>query len=239
MRIALLGYGKMGKIIDRKASEKGHEVVLRVDLNGPDSLDDIHADQVDVAIEFTNPEIAPIHIAHCIEGGIPIVVGSTGWYDQYEALSQLCLDRQASLFTATNFSIGVNIFFAVNRFLAKQMSGIPGYSPTMEETHHVHKLDAPSGTAITLAEGILKHLPRTSEWVMGDEKVREDQLPIVSHRIDEVPGTHLVQYRSTVDSIEIKHTAHSREGFAEGTIVAAEWLLGKQGVFGMEDLLGI
>ncbi len=236
MKIALLGYGKMGQIIDRLASEMGHEVVLKIDLRGPDALDRLHSDLVDVAIEFTNPEAAPDNIRHALDCDVPIVSGSTGWHDQFQEISKYCREKNGALFSSSNFSIGVNVFFAINKKLAEMMNTIDNYDVSMREVHHVHKLDSPSGTAITLAEGILDHLNRKKSWI-GTEHAAPDQLFIRSEREGEVPGTHEVTYHSPIDDIEIRHTAHSREGFAVGAIRAAEWLIGRKGVYGMEDML--
>lgn len=236
MKIALLGYGKMGQIIDRLATEMGHEVVLKIDLRGPDALEQLNSEIVDVAIEFTNPDAAPGNIRHALNCNVPIVSGSTGWHDQFPEIAKYCQEKKGALFTASNFSIGVNVFFAINKKLAEMMNNFDNYEVAMREVHHVHKLDSPSGTAITLAEGILEKLGRKKSWVES-ERASHDEIQISSEREGEVPGTHEVTYRSTIDDIEIKHTAHSREGFAVGAIRAAEWLHGKQGVFGMQDML--
>lgn len=236
MNIALIGYGKMGKTIEQLALAAGHQVVLRIDVNNGSDLNPENLDQVDVAIEFTRPESAFQNIVTCLENGVPIVSGTTGWLDHLEEAQQLVEKYQGGLFYASNYSIGVNIFFALNRYLAKMMKQYGQYEVSMEEIHHTQKLDAPSGTAITLAEGILTELPHKKDWVNSAATNRED-LPIISKRIDKVPGTHEIAYQSTVDNITITHTAHSREGFARGALAAAEWMVGKQGFYGMEDML--
>lgn len=238
MKIALIGYGKMGQIIDTLAQEKGHDICARIDINGQQSIEDLIEIRPDVAIEFTNPESSPSNIEFCIRESIPIVVGSTGWYDHYDRLTTLCAEQESALFTATNFSIGVNIFFSINEYLARKMNDWQDYAVQIEETHHIHKVDAPSGTAITIADGILASLQRKESWKNQTSDLSTD-LEILSHRENEVPGTHAVTYSSAVDSIEIKHTAHSRLGFAHGAIKAAEWLVDKQGVFGMADMLNM
>lgn len=226
----------MGKTIEQLALAAGHQVVLRIDVNNGSDLNPENLDQVDVAIEFTRPESAFQNIVTCLENGVPIVSGTTGWLEHLEEAQQLVEKYQGGLFYASNYSIGVNIFFALNRYLAKMMKQYGQYEVSMEEIHHTQKLDAPSGTAITLAEGILTELPHKKDWVNSAATNNED-LPIISKRIDKVPGTHEIAYQSTVDNITITHTAHSREGFARGALAAAEWMVGKQGFYGMEDML--
>ncbi len=236
LRIALIGYGKMGKTIEKLALAKGHLISAVVDVDTPIQVRDLDT-STDVAIEFTRPTSAYENITACIHQGIPIVSGTTGWLDRQADIEALCGERNGAFFYASNYSIGVNIFFALNEYLARAMEDTAGYDVAMKEIHHLQKLDAPSGTAITLAEGILRHLPTKTQWV---NHATEDptQLPIISEREAQVPGTHEVRYDSSVDTIEIRHTAHSRLGFAQGALSAAEWLVGKQGVFGMKDLLG-
>lgn len=236
MKIALLGYGKMGKTIDQLAQAAGHQVVLRIDVDNNVDLNAENLEGVDVAIEFTRPESAFQNIVTCLENGVPIVCGTTGWLDRLEEAKQLVEKYQGGLFYASNYSIGVNIFFALNRYLAAIMNKYDQYEVQMEEVHHTQKLDAPSGTAITLAEGILAELARKANWI-NEPTTQPTQLPIISKRIDKVPGTHEVSYESPVDTITITHTAHSREGFARGALAAAEWLVGKTGFYGMEDML--
>jgi 4-hydroxy-tetrahydrodipicolinate reductase len=236
LKLALLGYGKMGKAIEKIALSRGHEIVVRA---GSDASSWKDLQKADAAIEFSVPASAPESIRRCFAAGIPVVVGTTGWYEHFEQISKECIEKGQSLFTATNFSIGVNIFFEVNKKLAELMNDHPAYSVSMEEVHHTHKLDAPSGTAISLANQVLEKIERLSAWENMEKGVQAVKgiLNIESKRIDEVPGTHTVTYDSAVDSIEIKHTAHSREGFALGAVLAAEWLPGRKGVFGMEHLL--
>ena len=237
MKIALIGYGKMGKTIEQLATAQGDEVVLIIDQENRADFTKTNLSRADVAIEFSRPESAFNNIKTCLEAGIPVVSGTTAWLEHMPEAKALCEQLDGAFFYASNYSIGVNLFFALNRFLAKQMDGQPQYDVTMEEIHHTQKLDAPSGTAITLADGILKELNRKKGWVNKAVQHPED-LSIISKRIDKVPGTHEVVYESEIDSISIKHVAHSRAGFAKGALMAAKWLIGKKGNFGMEDLLG-
>ena len=230
MKVALLGYGRMGQAIEKIAVERGHEIVIRKDLE-PLEVD---LGTVDVAIDFSHPDAAYDNIKSCLEAGVPVVSGTTGWLDRFEEAKGLCLRVEGAFLYASNFSIGVNLFFNLNAYLARLMRPLKEYDVELEETHHVHKLDAPSGTAISLAEGILEESDKSS-WSL--EKGSPNELFIGVKREGEVPGTHSIEYSSKVDSIEIKHTAHSRTGFALGAVVAAEWLLGKKGVFGMNDVL--
>ena len=232
MKIALLGYGKMGKVIEQIALDRGHEIVLKKDQNNTfDGLE--HAD---VAIDFSIPDSAVTNISTCLEKGIPVISGTTGWLADYQKMVDLCQKNNGSFIYASNFSLGVNVFFELNDYLAKMMANLKQYQVSMEEIHHTQKLDAPSGTAITLAESIIKNT-NYRQWTLENPKANEIQ--IEAKRIENVPGTHSIFYDSTVDQIEIKHTAHSREGFALGAVVAAEWLVGKKGVFSMKDVLGI
>lgn len=237
MKIAIIGYGKMGKTIERLAIAQGHTVPLTFDLNNIEELTPDNLQQVDVAIEFTTPSSAVSNIIKCFEAGIPVIVGTTAWHDDLPKVTAACEKYNGTLLHATNFSIGVNIFFAINEQLAHMMDEFEVYNPTMEEIHHTQKLDAPSGTGITLAEGILSRLGRKDKWV-NQAATSSNELALVSKRIDKVPGTHIVTYSSPIDSIEIKHTAHSREGFAVGAIQAAAWAIGKKGVFTVRDMLG-
>jgi 4-hydroxy-tetrahydrodipicolinate reductase len=241
MKIALLGYGKMGKIIEEIAISRGHTVVLKVDEHNAKSFTDAELKQADVAIEFTRPDAAIGNIRRCFAVGVPIVVGTTGWYDHLETIIAECKSNNATLFHASNFSIGVNLFFQVNERLAELMNGFPEYNVVVDEIHHVHKLDAPSGTGITIANGLLSKMPRKTKWQhyegTAPETVVETELPIISHREGEVPGTHSVTYVSAVDRIEITHEAFNRKGFALGAVVAAEYTNGKKGVLNMRDLL--
>jgi 4-hydroxy-tetrahydrodipicolinate reductase len=233
MKIALIGYGKMGKAIERIAKERGHEIVCIIDI---DNLSDFESDafkSADVAIEFTRPDTAVENIRKCFKANVPVVVGSTGWNTE-DVMDELKAGNH-TLFRSSNFSIGVNIFMAVNQYLAKLMDRFTNYNVEMTETHHIHKLDAPSGTAITLAEGILDNLSRKTQWSKEVESKPSD-LAIKSLREGEVPGIHTIRYESEVDSITITHDAKSREGFALGAVVAAEFTAGKKGFLGMSDL---
>ena len=232
MKIALLGYGRMGQAIERIALERGHEIVIRKDME-PLTID---LSLADAAIDFSHPNAAFDNIVSCFDAGVPVVSGTTGWLDRFEEAKVLCSETKGAFLYASNFSIGVNLFFNLNAYLARLMRPLKDYDVELEEIHHVHKLDAPSGTAITLAEGILEQSEKES-WSLDKES--RDDLFIGVEREGEVPGTHKVRYSSEVDSIEIKHTAHSRTGFALGAVVAAEWILGKQGVFGMKDVLDL
>ncbi|NQX42484.1 4-hydroxy-tetrahydrodipicolinate reductase [Pedobacter steynii] len=242
MKVALLGYGKMGQIIERFALERGHEVVLKINADNLDDLNKSNLSKADVAIDFSAPDAAISNIYACFEANLPIVVGTTGWYGQLQEVKNECLSSNNTLLYGSNFSIGVNIFFHVNKVLAKLMSNFPAYDVQVEEIHHTQKLDSPSGTAMTIAEGIIEELDGKTEWVnelVGspfEDVIKKEQVLIESHRIENVPGTHTVVYSSEVDDIELKHTAHSRAGFALGAIVAAEWLQNKQGFYNIADI---
>ncbi|WP_295713464.1 4-hydroxy-tetrahydrodipicolinate reductase [Mucilaginibacter sp.] len=244
MKIALLGYGKMGKIIEKIAISRKHEIVLTIDHQNLHELTAENLQKADAVIEFTMPASVLGNIEHCFNAGVPIVVGTTGWYDKMDQVKQQCEAGNNSLMYATNFSVGVNIFFHINRMLAKVMNNYPYYDVQVEEIHHVQKMDAPSGTAITIAEGIIDNLESKSDWVNvlttddsdDDENVQPDQLLIESMRIDSVPGTHTVIYDSEVDTIEFKHTAHNRNGFALGAVLAAEWIHNKKGFYSVEAM---
>jgi len=236
VKIALIGYGKMGKAIEKIAHTAGHEVVGKFVSSHPPTA--VALKVADVAIEFTRPELAPAHVALCREAGIPVVVGTTGWYEHFDVVKQP-FHSEGALFTATNFSIGVNITFYLNRILAGIMNRYPEYAAGMTEIHHTQKLDAPSGTAITLAEGIIQEHLSFKKWELSDEEEQAfgGKLPIQALRIDNVPGTHTVTWNSPIDNISLTHTAHNREGFARGAVMAAEWIIGKQGVYTMQDML--
>jgi len=244
MKIALLGYGKMGKAIEGLARGAGHEIILRIDDGNLDDLKEENLQSADVAIEFSRPEGAFENIRTCLEAGVPVVSGTTGWLDRFEEAKVLCREKNGAFLYASNFSIGVNLFFALNRYLAELMAGQEQYDVAMEEIHHTQKLDAPSGTAITLAEAILQRLRRKEDWVSieGEKedkaKPGQNDIPITSKRIGQVAGTHEIAYRSDIDTITIRHEAHSREGFARGALQAAEWIVGKEGVFEMSDMMG-
>lgn len=237
MKILLLGYGKMGKTIEKIALERGHSIVGKIDLSNRSEMDELGKADVDVAIEFSAPESAYENITYCLKKGWPIVCGTTGWLDHRSEIEALCQSEKGSFFYASNYSIGVNLFFRLNRQLAQLMKG-HGYKASMTEIHHIHKLDAPSGTAITLAEGLIAEDSSIKGWTLAPEN-EGGWIQIKAEREGEVPGTHIIRYESEVDKIEIAHTAHSRAGFALGAVISAEWLPGKQGVFGMDDLLKI
>ena len=232
MKIALLGYGRMGKEIEKIAISRGHEIVIRKDVN-----DKIDITIADVAIDFSVPTSAFNNITNCLNNDVPVISGTTGWLDKYEDAVALCKEKNGGFIYASNYSVGVNIFFELNKQLAKMMSTLEDYKVSMEEIHHTKKLDAPSGTAITLAEGIIENTSKKG-WEL-DKISSEENIPIVAKRIPDVPGTHSVWYNSEVDTIEIKHTAHNRQGFALGAVIAAEWILDKTGVFSMKDVLNI
>ena len=238
MKIALIGYGKMGKAIEEIAVQKGHSVVLKINSQNKDELTVENLQKATIAIEFTNPEMAVSNIYKCIDAGIPVVCGSTGWLQHLNKVKKYCTEKNGSFLYASNFSIGVNIFFELNKKLAVLMAGQPAYDASIEEIHHTQKKDAPSGTAITLAEQVINELPKKSSWV-NSLPATDDQLYISSKRIDPAPGTHIVKYNSTVDDIEIIHTAHNRFGFAGGAVLAAEFLYNKKGIFSMIDVLGL
>jgi 4-hydroxy-tetrahydrodipicolinate reductase len=230
MKIALLGYGKMGQTIERIALERGHEIVLKKDeFNTYEGLSN-----ADVAIDFSIPAVAVENISSCFYANVPVISGTTGWLDRYDEMVALCIEKKGAFISSSNFSLGVNLFFGLNEYLAKMMSKFDSYNVEMEEIHHTQKLDAPSGTAISLAKGVIENSDYTN-WTM--DEVKEKQIHIVAKRIGAVPGTHTVTYNSPIDSIEIKHTAHNREGFALGAVIAAEWIVGKHGIFTMKDVL--
>ncbi len=236
MKIALIGYGKMGKTIETLGIHQGHSFPLIIDENNPGDLNGEKISGIDAAIEFTTPAAAPGNIVACLKLGVPVVSGTTGWNVKLPEIENLCKEVEGTLFHASNFSIGVNILFAMNRQLAKIMDRFPAYTVSMEEVHHIHKLDAPSGTAITLAEQILEESSRLRAWSMKDEG-KDDELPIESVREGEVKGRHILQYESEVDTITLTHDAKSRDAFAAGALLAADFVRGKRGVFGMHNLL--
>ena len=241
MKIALIGYGKMGRMVEEIARERGHEIVSIIDLNNQDDFGSEAFGSADVAIEFTSPTAAYGNYVRAWERGVKVVSGSTGWMAEHgEDVRKACKEGGRTLFWASNFSVGVAIFGAVNRYLAKLMNGFPQYDVHMEETHHIHKLDAPSGTAITLAEGIIENVDRKSSWVKGEENLPYDAgtLRVDSLRRGEVAGIHTVRWDSAADCITISHDAHSRRGFALGAVLAAEYTLEHEGLLTMEDLFG-
>ncbi|MBL7737685.1 MAG: 4-hydroxy-tetrahydrodipicolinate reductase [Chitinophagaceae bacterium] len=237
MKIALIGYGKMGKAIEEIALQKGHEIVLKIDINNAGDFTKASLSKADVAIEFTSPHSAYNNVKQMMEWGTAVVCGSTGWTERLDEMNKLCKQYNAAFLYASNFSIGVNIFFELNKKLASLMAPHPSYKVSMEEIHHTQKKDAPSGTAITLAEQIMKQLPAKKKWV-NEESTDPGELSIISKRIDPAPGTHSIRYASAIDDVEIIHTAHSRTGFASGAVLAAEFLKDKKGIFSMKDVLG-
>ena len=236
MKIALIGYGKMGKTIEQIALNRGHQIVSIVDINNPEEFQSVNFKSADVAIEFTTPATAFDNYMKSFAAGVPVVSGTTGWLDRISEIKEKCEKEGKTFFYASNFSIGVNIFFALNKYLAKIMNNFPSYNISMTETHHIHKLDAPSGTAITLAEGILENVDRKERWTLETAEQPTD-LPIHAIREGEVPGIHAVLYPSDFHYISIKHDAKSRAGFALGAVVAAEFTAGKKGFLGMDDML--
>lgn len=238
MKFAIVGYGKMGKAIEAIAVERGHTINLIIDRNNPADLTTENLRQSDVVIEFTGPESAAANVEQCLKTGVPVVCGSTGWLEKLDAMKKLATEKNTALLVASNFSVGVNIFFALNQKLAQLMAGQDDYKVAITEIHHTAKKDAPSGTAITLAEGIIKN-GGPSAWHLEQVEAHGSSIPITAIRQDPAPGTHMVKYSSEIDDIEITHTAHSRHGFAVGAVLAAEFLAGKKGVYTMQDVLGI
>ncbi len=252
MNIALIGYGKMGKTIEEIAISRGHKITEKIDITLPGSFDSAGFREADIVIEFTAPAAAYANYMKCFERGKAVVSGTTGWLDKLPEIQKMCTDGSHTFFYSSNFSLGVNIFFELSRHLAKVMNQFDTYKPSMTETHHIHKLDAPSGTAITLAEGVVDNLDRIDGWmldrtiytagdkptVVANENIPADKLPITAYREGEVPGIHTIRYDSDADFIEIKHSANSRRGFALGVVLAAEYTNGKKGFFGMKDMLG-
>ena len=238
MKIALIGYGKMGKIIESIAVERGHSAGLKIDIDNIAQFTKENLQDCDVAIEFTGPHSAKENILKCLAAGIPVVSGSTGWLEDRAEVDNFCKQKNGGFLYASNFSVGVNIFFELNKKLAQLMKQQNSYEVSMEEIHHTQKKDAPSGTAITLAEQILEEIPRKKNWV-NSESENAEELVITSKREDPAPGTHSVKYSSVIDDIEIIHTAHSRQGFALGAVLAAEFIKDKKGIFRMKDILGL
>lgn len=234
----MLGYGKMGKVIEQIAHDRGHTIVAAFSSSNPITVSALVESGADVAIEFSRPELAPGHISVCRQANIPVVVGTTGWFEHFEGIKKQ-FEQSGALFTATNFSIGVHIAFFMNRLLAATMNAYPEYAAGITEIHHTHKLDAPSGTAITMAEGIIGTNQRFANWQLSDEEKQSfgGNIPIFAQRTDSVPGTHTISWNSNIDRISITHEAHNRTGFATGSVMAAEWIIGKQGVYSMSDML--
>ncbi|MFA6260859.1 MAG: 4-hydroxy-tetrahydrodipicolinate reductase [Bacteroidia bacterium] len=247
MKIALLGYGKMGKAIEKIATSKGYEIVYKVNLENAYDFMPISLQNVDVAIDFSMPSAAVDNILKCFEAKVPIVVGTTGWYDQFDFIKEKCLGEGQAMVHSTNYSIGVNIFYKLNRILAKMMSEQPEYDVMIEEVHHTEKKDHPSGTALTLAKQILHEVKHKTEWKgrllynenMPSQSVKPNELLIESKRVGDVTGDHAVVYESVIDEIEIIHKAKSRYGFAKGAVLAAEWIIGKKGIYTMDDILNL
>jgi 4-hydroxy-tetrahydrodipicolinate reductase len=237
MKIALIGYGKMGKAIEDIALQRGHTISLKIDLDNAEALTKENLSLSDVAIEFSSPHSARENVMKLLEYGVPVVCGSTGWLDAYDEVKGFCTAVQGAFLYSSNYSVGVNIFFALNKKLAKLMSAQSAYQVQIEEIHHTQKKDAPSGTAITLAEQVIGEIPGKTNWV-NHSSDNPGELVITSERIDPAPGTHKIKYSSAVDDIEIIHTAHNRQGFATGAVIAAEFLQDKKGIFGMNDVLG-
>lgn len=235
MKILLMGYGKMGKVIERFALERGHTIAAKIDLENQAEFDQLTKNEVDIAIEFSHPSSAFNNTKKCIEKGFPIIVGTTGWLAQKPEIEQLTIEKQGTFLYASNYSVGVNLFFELNKKLAKLMSPYSFYEVNTREVHHTEKKDAPSGTAITLAEGLIGNLIGKTNWI-NNEIAKPNEIPIWSEREAKVPGTHIVRYISEVDEIEISHKAVSREGFALGAIVAAEWAVNQKGVLSLADL---
>jgi 4-hydroxy-tetrahydrodipicolinate reductase len=235
MNIALLGYGKMGKEIEMIALQRGHSIVLKVDETNAATFTTSNLQKADVAIEFSTPTSVIQNIKKCFEANVPIVIGTTGWYDSYQEIAKECLQKNASLFHSTNYSLGVNLFFKLNSYLAELMNKYDSYNVGIQEIHHIHKLDKPSGTAISLANQILDKIERKQQWSITENN--SNTLYIEDKREGEVPGTHIIKYTSAIDDIEIMHKAHNRKGFAQGAVIAAEYIIGKKGIFTMNDLI--
>lgn len=240
MNILILGYGKMGKIISEIAEDRGHYIAAKINIENVSDLEDLDASTIDVAIEFSQPEAAWENIMWALKRKIPVVSGTTGWLERKAEVEAACKALDGTFFYASNYSVGVNIFFRVNRFLSRLMKDQDSYHISLEEIHHTEKKDAPSGTAITLAEGILENVERLEGWELkSDAAIGAGMLPITSRRIDPAPGTHIVKYESEIDNVEIRHTAHSRKGFAQGAVLVAEWIKDKKGIYSMDDFLSL
>lgn len=235
MKIALLGYGKMGKEIETMAISRGHQIILKVDAVNAAAISDAELKTADVAIEFSTPHTVISNMKRCLNLQLPVIVGTTGWYESLEEIKSYCQKQQGTLFYASNFSLGVNLFFKLNTYLAQLMNGHTNYEVDMEEIHHIHKLDKPSGTAISLANQIINVLNRKQQWSLSEKN--EETIFIKEVREGEVPGTHIIKYTSPIDDIEIRHKAHNRRGFALGAVIAAEFVNTKKGVFTMDDLM--
>ena len=239
MRILLIGYGKMGKTIQNIALQKGHQIAGIINIENHETLLNYSGENTDVAIEFTHPESAPNNIRYCLENNIPVVCGSTGWLDYLPEIKTLCTQKEGAFFYASNFSVGVNLFFHFNEYIAAKMQAYKNFNVEVKEVHHTQKADKPSGTAITTAEGILNNYVLKDKWISDASAPEPHDLNIISERIADVVGLHTVRYTSAHDTIELTHNAHSRIGFAEGAVMAAEWLQNKKGLFGMKDMLDL
>jgi 4-hydroxy-tetrahydrodipicolinate reductase len=235
MKIALIGYGKMGKEIEAIAVKRGHTIVLTIDKDNADLMSLADLKKADVAIEFSTPDTVLDNIYKCINAKVPVVIGTTGWYEKFDEVLEKCENSKGAIFHATNFSVGVNLFFKVNSYLAEIMNKYEEYEVSMEEIHHIHKLDKPSGTAITLANQVLAKIDRKNKWSISEKG--KDVMFIEDKRQGEVPGTHIIKYKSAIDDIEIMHKAHNRKGFALGAVIAAEFLKGRVGVYSMNDIV--
>ncbi|MDQ4140667.1 MAG: 4-hydroxy-tetrahydrodipicolinate reductase [Bacteroidota bacterium] len=238
MRILLIGYGKMGRTIEQIATQRGHEIVGKIDVTNTNTLSQYNGNNVDAAIEFTHPESAFQNVKYCLQNNIPVVCGSTGWLEHFSEAKAICESENGGFFYASNYSVGVNLFFHFNEYLASKMQAYPNFKISVKEVHHIQKVDKPSGTAITTVEGILSQNSNFNGWVLAPEDA-SDKIAITSERVGNVVGTHVVRYESENDTIELMHDAHSRTGFAEGAVMAAEWLQNKKGVFGMKDMLNL
>lgn len=236
MKVAIVGYGKMGREIEKMLIERGHEVALKIDIDNSSDLNEQNLKGIDVAIEFTSPATAYANVKKCLECGTAVVCGSTGWNDGVQELKEFCREKGGAFFYSSNYSVGMNVMFKLNKILATIMNSQSEYNVSMEETHHIHKLDSPSGTAVTLAEGIIEAVERKGSWV-NQSTDKADEIGIVSYREGEVPGIHTVIYDSEADTLELKHSAKSRRGLVLGAVLAAEFVKGKQGVFSMDDML--
>ena len=233
-----MGYGKMGKVIEKVAQSRGHNIIARIDLDNRQEFDNLSASQIDAVIEFSHPSSAFQNVKSCLEKGVPVVCGTTGWLKQKPEIEALAAQKEGAFFWSSNYSIGVNLFFELNKKLAQLMSPQQQYTVSTTEIHHTEKKDSPSGTAITIAEGIIENYPEKTQWI-NNEIPAENEVAIWSAREGKVPGTHIVKYISDIDQIEISHVAHGREGFALGAVIAAEWIVSKKGVFGMKELLNL
>ncbi len=239
LKIGLFGYGKMGRAIENIAQEQGHTIAWRITIDNRAEVTPELLQQADVVIEFSQPEAAFENVLQCLQAGVPVVSGTTGWAEHLSAAQEFCRDKDGAFLWASNFSVGVNLFFAVNRYLARLLDERPEYTPALTEAHHIHKLDAPSGTALTLVNDLTLMMARTSGWALSPIPPGPGEVPITALREGEVPGTHSIVWTGPTDEIRLEHRAHSRAGFAAGAVLAAQWLVGKQGVFSMNDVLGI